>query len=387
MRGVMFGFWIWILAAVTMLDSPLGVVAESFNGSRLSPGCSRKKSPEHHVNLTQRHVFVPGPAGLSANRSFLYTIPKSYFALPSGTPAPLLLFFHGQDGDSQGAAQAFGFDSVAAQDHVVTAYPQGMSEGDDYVSGWNVGTAGDNSTCIDGTSNSVCFPSCQALGKCGRCDWSTCYDDIAFVGKILDLLAEELCLDLGRMFVGGESNGGMFVHYLIHQMPNRFAAAVPLYGLPLLGYLAGGDYQLWAEAAAGNTGPALIQFHGRSDPVIPPEGGEDSDGWIYETLQRSLGTWAAVKGCGHSAPEPLVTPWEGGPQHISCEEYPLCRLNVSGSNPPKSFGRVAWCMYDGEHGSSYWPATATWIAWQFLMKAPPIQPQPQVGTSIHTFVV
>ena len=103
------------------------------------------------------------------------------------------------------------------------------------------GTAGDNSTCIVGTTNTGCYDSCAALGKCGRCNWNTCYDDGAFVEAVVDDLDRAFGVDRSRLFVFGESNGGMAVHYLIaSRLPGGlFLGAAPVFGLPLLGYAAG----------------------------------------------------------------------------------------------------------------------------------------------------
>merc|ERR1712138_251212 len=86
--------------------------------------------------------------------------------------------------------------------------------------------------------------SCRKLEQCGDCNWATCYDDLAFIRALIHNLEESLCLDPQRYFVVGESNGGMFVHYLIQEWPGQFLAAAPVFASPLLGYLVGSDYQL-----------------------------------------------------------------------------------------------------------------------------------------------
>ena len=97
-----------------------------------------------------------------------------------------------------------------------------------------------------------------------------------------------------------------------------------------------------------------MQYHDRSDAVIPWQGGEDSDGWLYETLEVSLATWAAIKGCD-AAPTAVAAPITGGAQHVACAEYARCDA-----------GFVRWCYYDGGHGS--WPPApaAEEYAWAFF---------------------
>jgi hypothetical protein len=69
---------------------------------------------------------------------------------------------------------------------VISVYPVGMS---DYqrqhnVKGgwasWNNGDAGVETVCTSETT-SYCYLSCDRIGKCGRCNSFTCYDDVYFV--------------------------------------------------------------------------------------------------------------------------------------------------------------------------------------------------------------
>jgi hypothetical protein len=82
---------------------------------------------------------------------------------------------------------------------------------------WNVGGTGDNTTCERmawsefGCACACCPPSCRALGRCtadgagAGCGWTTCYDDVDFVQRLLAKLGAELCIDTARVFVAGES--------------------------------------------------------------------------------------------------------------------------------------------------------------------------------------
>mmetsp|Transcript_71517 Transcript_71517/g.155363 ORF Transcript_71517/g.155363 Transcript_71517/m.155363 type:complete len:344 (+) Transcript_71517:44-1075(+) len=250
---------------------------------------------------------------------------------------PLLLGFHGQGGNPDYWPPRT-YLSEMVQAGWVAAYPAGLNENGDKT--WNCGTGGDNSTCIVGTTGTRCMDSCRKLGQCGRCNWATCYDDVAFVKRLIFELEQSLCLNPSRYFVVGESNGGMFTHYLIQRLPGTFAAAVPIYGSPLLGYLVGGSYELLTQP--GKLRTSLLQLHDRSDLVIPWEGAASSDGWLYESRARSVGAWAAVHGCGLS-PVEWSAPFTGGPRNLKCYEHPNC-------NPGR---RVVFCAYDGRHGE--WP--------------------------------
>ena len=57
-----------------------------------------------------------------------------------------------------------------------------------------------------------------------------------FVAALLDELEASLCVDLDRVFATGISNGGMFVHRLGCDLPDRFAAIAPVAGTIAKGF-------------------------------------------------------------------------------------------------------------------------------------------------------
>jgi poly(3-hydroxybutyrate) depolymerase len=160
------------------------------------------------------------------------------------------------------------------------------------------------------------------------------------VCQLLQALSLRFCVDATRQFIVGESNGGMLVHFLIQSLPGLFAAAAPVFASPLLGYLIGSKYELITNRTQAHR-TSILQLHDRSDTVIPWQGGATEDGWLYESVDRSLGVWAAVHGCGMRVP--IHTAIDGGAQNTQCWEYQDCRDQK----------RLVHCKYDGVHGD--WP--------------------------------
>jgi len=189
---------------------------------------------------------------------------------------PLVLGFHGQGYAPETWGPADAFTELAKENGWVLAFPAGLREattdgGSDVT--WNVGTAADNSTCVPDTNGVQCMESCHSLRSCGACNWATCHDDGAFVDQVVKDLEAALCIDTKRIFLVGESNGGMLVHYLIQRFPGRFRAAVPTFALPLIGYLVGPQYELLQQRAlASHT--SILQLHDRGDVTIPWTGGK-----------------------------------------------------------------------------------------------------------------
>jgi len=265
--------------------------------------------------------------------------------LPDGLrePAPLMLSFHGQGQDPEDTALGHAFNNMSSRSGMIVVYPQGIDDAADKATdqgtGWNVGTAGVNSTCIpEGVGNSSgCYKSCHHLGKCGPCNWSTCYDDVLFVRALLQKLHGHLAVDRSRVYLHGESNGAMFAHHLVQEMPGAFAAVAFWFGHPLLGFAEGAGAQLIRHAAELRES-AMLTLHARSDSTIPIRGGV-ADGWIYEPLGTVMHVWAALHGCD-PRPSGLPTSWDGGRLNFACHEYTSCT----------STRRVIQCLYDGVHG-------------------------------------
>lgn len=80
--------------------------------------------------------------------------------------------------------------------------------------GWNVPfKPGDTFICEPDT-DSMCYDSCKSLGKCEQCSWTTCYNDLLFMRKLVEHIKENLCIDDDLIFLAGCSNGGIFTYYL-----------------------------------------------------------------------------------------------------------------------------------------------------------------------------
>lgn len=305
---------------------------------------------------------VVEPSQRSGPREVWAALPAEQSQRAGKAMYPLLLFFHGQTGRADATASRHQYLKLGHETRFLTVYPQGLDDhtpkGQDNGSGWNVGTGGDNSTCVvEGKVPFTCYESCTALNQCGPCNWIGCHDEPSFVRKILDEISSIMCVDLSRLYIAGVSNGGMLVHHLVQQMPGTFAAAVPWYGQPLLGYGLGGNYELLRDSEATRQ-TAMLQLHGRQDAVIPIAGGVSSQGWIYEPLRRIQSGWAAIHGCTLES-SPVSTMWDGGKDNFACEEHLHC---FSGK-------RVMRCLYDGDHGQ--WPAgnvsddATVWFMLQF----------------------
>jgi len=334
-------------AVVQCLAPSSGCLAS--NGQRLQSGSHR--------------IDVNDPFIGNISRRFVLWASSTHHANAGGIQhhaSPLLLGFHAQKCDPEELSKSYPAFIDLADKHgytlvylaaLVEAYWDNSTNKQQFGSSWNVGNAGDNYTCLPATNDTVCTESCQRLAKCGSCNFATCYSDTDALKQLLRHLEKELCLDTSRYYMFGVSNGGMFIHSVLQEMPGRFLAAAPIFGSPLLGYLARFRHQLvWEQQLLSKT--SVMQFHDRSDTVIPWQGGKDrdGDGWLYEPMVRVMDAWSAVHECV-KYPIPLTTPESGGPDHVECMQFANCSLG----------GCVAYCLYNGEHGYVPLPAIANMV--------------------------
>ena len=332
---------------------------------RASSGCSAGKGPKAWGGTEQEGFEGWVPLTIMdftpVNRSFYVQLPKNVGT--SWRPAPLLIALHSQGDQADSMAYSHDYGTFGKSLGFVTVFPQGLDDavpgGGDLGTGWNVGTAGDDQTCVTDEVTADCYASCWEQSKCGSCNWSGCYDERLFIYSVIQLISSVLCIDESRVYVTGESNGGMLAHYLVQSLPGTFAAVVPWYGLPLLGYGLGAEFELVRDRTDCRQ-TAMLQLHGRQDEIMPVAGGVSGGfqpGWIYEPLNKVQQGWAAVHNCDTVA-SPTHTYWDGGEKNFACFDYKGC---TSGR-------RIMRCFYDGGHGDRPGEGAADQITVWFLLQ-------------------
>jgi polyhydroxybutyrate depolymerase len=112
-------------------------------------------------------------------------------------------------------------------------------------------------------------------------------DDVGFVAGLIDQLAERKIADERRVYVIGESRGGLMTFELMCRLADRIAAAAPL--------ITG-----MTEGQRDSCGPTravpLFAVDGTSDPV------QRYDGWLYPTgrllsVPETMEFWRRRHGC------------------------------------------------------------------------------------------
>lgn len=153
--------------------------------------------------------------GTTATRNHHITVPESASRAQATEPAPLMFWFHGQHGDSGKETSwklASGCVQCAEELAYISVHLMGISYRGDSEAAGSVPADGYQSTCATRDTDYSCYKSCIKLGRCGRCSWSTCLDDVGSVKAMLAHFSEDLRIGMSRLFLGGQGNGGMLMH-------------------------------------------------------------------------------------------------------------------------------------------------------------------------------
>ncbi len=180
-------------------------------------------------------------------RRYLLHVPPGY---DGATPAPLIVAFHGL---SMPADMLSPYTSLAQRGDAagyVIAIPYGTGD----PVRWNARGAADGA------------------------------DDVRFVRDLLTELRSTLCIDDGRVYAAGFSNGGGMAQRMACTMPDVFAA---------IGIVAGTYVACTAPVP-------LIAFHGNADPIVPYEGAAippNLGTGVFPPVRRAVSEWAKALGC------------------------------------------------------------------------------------------
>ncbi|WP_103338944.1 alpha/beta hydrolase family esterase [Amycolatopsis sp. CA-126428] len=210
-------------------------------------GCGRAPGFPAGVTTT-RHVTSGG-----LDREYTVHLPAGY---RPWRPYPLVLSFHGHKRTSQYQEELSGFSALDA----IAVYPQGL-----------IGT--------DGESAWTGAP------------YSAAADDVLFTSDLLTALQRTLCVDPGRIFAAGKSNGGGFTGVLACRLAGRIAAFAPVSGAF---YPQGG-------ACHPSRPVPVLDFHGTADTTIPYAGNPAKG---LPAIPDWLAAWSTRDGC-----RPAPVPW------------------------------------------------------------------------------
>jgi polyhydroxybutyrate depolymerase len=202
--------------------------------------------------VTSACADVPQPP-LPARGCILVSPPN----VRPGERLPVVFVLHGFGGTAQVQRTVGHWDQSVVADRFIAAFPQG-----DFDS-WNAG-------------------GCCALAK------STNINDVGYLQTLIDGLRQRPDVDPSKIFMVGESNGGMMTYRVLCQHADELAGAASSEGTSVAG-------------CEPNAPIPLLHVHGKADTTVPYEGGQSLLSWAlgvtFSTVPYSVGLVAKAEGC------------------------------------------------------------------------------------------
>lgn len=172
-------------------------------------------------------------------------------AADSNQPLPVVLNFHGL-GDSSVTHEAMSlFEPVAAEHGFVVVTPDAY-----------------------GSARAWRIPDAQAL-------FPSVVDDVEFVRVLLQQFRNDLCLDTGRVFATGFSNGAYFASLLACSEPEMLAGFAPVAGV------------FYPEMGCPLPVSMLV-WHDVNDAIVPLNGGNIFGMFEYRGVLEYVDRWVGL---------------------------------------------------------------------------------------------
>ncbi|HEV7722975.1 MAG TPA: PHB depolymerase family esterase [Iamia sp.] len=197
---------------------------------------------------------------------------RLYLPTQPADDAPLVLALHGGTGNGDQFARSSGYDGLAEANGFVIAYPDGTP------------------TAM-GPRNLV-----WNAGGCCAAAVAQDVDDVGFLTRLADELAEEHGLDATRVLVVGHSNGAMMGLRLACEAAGHVAAVAVQAGTVFL------------DECAPSRPVSVLDLHGTADRNLPIDGGVGDQSLVgadYPPPRDGLATLATAAGCD-GADDPTV---------------------------------------------------------------------------------
>lgn len=244
------------------------------------------------------YTFTLEHGGLT--RKYRVHVPRSYSA---GSPAPLLMAFHGGGGnmDHMASDDNYGLISKSESAGFVAVFPNGYSKlPSGQFATWNAGNC-----CADARDRNV--------------------DDVGFVRQLIRDVSARLSIDHQRIYATGMSNGGMMAYRLACEMPDTFAA---------IAAVAGTDN---TTQCTPKTPISILHIHAQNDDRVLYSGGagrkfgDVSKVTDFTSVPATVSQWVAHNSCSPTPQRTLSTPGAYCDRYANCQDDTSVQLCVTDS--------------------------------------------------------
>ena len=287
-------------------------------------------------------------------REYILHVPSSY---TGAWAMPLVFNFHGGGLTDDFQVTYTALNAKADEAGFITVTPQGLSTEKHEAFGWNFALAP------------------PETGE---------PDDVAFASELLDELETTLCVDAGRVYSTGLSNGGFMSVRLACSLSDRVAAIAPIasaYFPPL-----SNDFTDPNESCPDTRPVPVIAFHGSADRTVPFEGGLSGDSIDHThtyrlSIEEAISEWAAHNGCDDVPMEEQATQSVRLVRYQGCDEDATVELYVI-EGGGHTWPDAALTVSEEIFGVTTHEISANDLMWDFFLAHPmpgaaPLAPTPE----------
>ena len=183
-----------------------------------------------------------------------------------GERLPLVIMLHGFNTTTSQELGVGGWDAAVVRDRFVAQFPESN------FSAWNAG-------------------GCCGLAQAGQ------VDDVAYIQKLVTDAKARPEIDPARVYLVGNSNGGMMVYRYLCAHADELAGAASVEGTRVVGCMPSSPVPFLHVAA-------------RDDQVVPYLGGQSLTSWVlgvtFQSVQSSVKDFAAAAACPPAPQEQTV---------------------------------------------------------------------------------
>lgn len=235
-------------------------------------------------------------------------------AFDSTHPLAVVLLLHGSGGTGAWAlADSHLADTADRHGFIVAAPDGGIAHEDGFV--WNI-------------------PGVPTVA--GTIPGPDAPDDVAYLKRAIDWLAEQGCADRARIYVTGISGGGRMTSWLGCVAADRFAAIAPVVGLRAGNPLAKDPQRPDPKTCRPSRPMPVIAFAGDADTTNPIEGG-GAGYWQY-TMHAAEARWATLNRCTAAPTTRRVT------DTVYEERYSACNADADVVGRITTGGGHSWVV-------------------------------------------
>jgi polyhydroxybutyrate depolymerase len=224
--------------------------------------------PAHDMSGAGSYQVKTDERAHGLRRSYRVHVPSGY----SGAGAlPLIVVVHGAFSTAKEMEKHSGFSELADREGFVVVYPEGFGLLG-FLQHWNSG---------------------HCCGKALKSD----LDDVGFIARVIDDVSARLKVDRSRIYMVGNSNGGMLTYRFAAERSDTVAAIAVVAGA-IGGKPSAGEAE-WRIPQPARPVP-LIVFHGLNDQAVPYAGGRSlrkRHDRTFVSVSESLAFWVKNNGC------------------------------------------------------------------------------------------